>query len=437
MIKTLKAIDPRLCLMMFLHYCVWGVWMPIIPMYLKAAPAEGGLGFSETEFARIAGVAASVGTLLSPFIAGQIADRFFSTERYLAATLILGGIINFVLANQTGVMPWLILSTLYAILYMPTLGLTNSLAMAHLSDTRRQFPLVRLFGTLGWIAVSWLFPMLWLQNQWHLTWMPPFLVGQRLPDATARIVDAMRFSGMLSIAYGCFAFFLPHTPPRRDAVEKIAFAKAFGMLRRKSMLVLVVASFLFSVAHKVYFVQTANYLKSIGIVEANIGAAMSVGQFSEILMFLLMGPMLYKLGFRVTLTLGAAAYVARFVFFGCTFLPVEVIVASQLLHGLCFACAWGATFIYIDRMAPTDIRHSMQSVFNLTTMGLGFISGAELAGRLGAYFTTADRAVNYQGVWFTTAALALIPVLLLGLFFRDETEDHIDGHGGTEARRKA
>jgi nucleoside transporter len=417
----MKRVDPRLCLMMFLHYSVWGVWMPILPTYLAGAPEAGGLGFSERELGWIAGVAGSIGTLLSPFIAGQLADRYFSTERYLGVTLLIGGAINFVLATRTSVTGWLVLSTIYAVLYMPTLGLTNSLAMAHLSDPKRQFSLVRVWGTIAWITVLWVFPMAWLQSDLRLTWMPPFLVGDRLPDATGRIVDALRVSGAISILYGFYAFFLPHTPPKRDAVEPIAFAKAFAQLRRRSMAVLVAASFVFAAVHKLYFVQTSKFLKSIGVAEANIGAAMSVGQFSEILVMLVFGRLLARCGFRVVLTIGAAAYVARFACFGLTGMPLEFTVASQVLHGVCFACAWVTTYVYIDRIAPPDVRHSIQAVFNMTTMGLGFITGGWLSGEIGTLFTGPDKVVNYQGIWFTAAALALIPTLLLGLAFRDET----------------
>ncbi len=168
----------RLCLMMFLQYAVWGIWMPILPRYLK-----GELGFEGGEVAWIAAVAAAIGAVAAPFLGGQLADRYFATQKYLSAVLIAGGIINFLLADQTTFAAWLMLSIIYAVLYMPTLGLTNSLAMSHLEDPKRQFPLVRVWGTIGWIAAGWLFSMLWLKTNVRFDSLPPFFAGDDPPDA--------------------------------------------------------------------------------------------------------------------------------------------------------------------------------------------------------------------------------------------------------------
>ncbi len=216
---------PRLCLMMFLQYAVWGIWMPILPRYLKEV-----LQFSGYEVGWIAATAAAIGAICAPFIGGQLADRYFATERYLSVTLILGGVINLLLAEQTTFDAWLGLSIVYAVLYMPTLGLTNSLAMSHLADPKRQFPLVRVWGTIGWIAAGWLFSMFWLKTGVRFHPLPPFFAGADPPDAANRVVDALRVSGYLSMLYGLYCLTLPKTPPQPDAAKRFALTEVCACL---------------------------------------------------------------------------------------------------------------------------------------------------------------------------------------------------------------
>ena len=152
----------RLSAMMFLQYSVWGVWLPILARYLQADTGEGGLDFSPGQVGWILGLAGSIGAVTAPFIAGQFADRYFSAQRFLAVLLVIGGLIKIYTAFQTTFSAWLWLSVAYSVAYMPTLALTNSLSFAHLDDPNREFPYVRVWGTIGWIAASWLFPLFWL-----------------------------------------------------------------------------------------------------------------------------------------------------------------------------------------------------------------------------------------------------------------------------------
>ncbi len=411
-----RRADPRLGGMMFLQYAVKGVWLPLASVFLSSAP----LDFSDKEIGYLIAVSGATGALLAPFIAGQIADRYFATQRFLGVLLMLGGIVKFVTAYQTGFMAWLVLSVGFSILYMPTISLTNSLAMAHLGDPKRQFPGVRVWGTIGWIAVAWVFPMIWLQTDLRFQWLPPFFKGEALPNEAARMLDAVKIAGVLSFAYGLYCWFaLPHTPPKRDAAAKIAFARAFGLVRHRSFALLLFTALLISIAHSVYFMQTGKFFLAIGLEGAYIMPAMSIGQFAEIFILGLLGAFLTRFGFRVTLTLGAFCFGLRYLIFGTSILALAV--PAQILHGFCFAYFVATGFIYVDRIAPPDVRNSAQTVFSLVLFGAGPLIAGWLNGFLSQAFTPEGGVLNYSAFWFAMSSFGLVAAVLIGLFFRDET----------------
>ncbi len=407
----------RLSLMMFLQYAVWGAWLPVAARYLSAPVTDGGLGFTGGQIGLILGLAGSIGAVASPFIAGQLADRYFATERFLAVLLVLGGIIKWVTATQTGYEAWLWLSIAYSVVYMPTLALSNSMAFANLTDRDRQFPMVRVWGTIGWIAVSWIFPMIYLQTGLSFSWMPPFLTGPEVADATARLADSLKFSAIISFGYAAFCLTLPHTPPKKDAAEPLAFAKAFGMFRERSFAILVLVSLPISVIHQIYFLQTGPFFSSLGVLDSQIGPAMTIGQFSEILVMAGLGWMLAKLGFRTVISIGALAYFVRYLIWSMTDLPVPLLIGSQFLHGICYACFFAASFIYVDRIAPADIRHSAQTVFGILILGGGPVLGGMLSGYLQALYTVGD-AVDYGALWRVVALIGLAAAVLFAALFR-------------------
>jgi len=409
----------RLSLMMFLQYAVWGAWLPLAARYLSASPAEGGLGFSGAQIGMILGLAGSIGAVASPFIAGQLADRYFSAERFLALLLAVGGVVKWVTASQTGYGAWLWLSIAYSVVYMPTLALSNSVAFANLGDPEKGFPRVRVWGTIGWIAVSWIFPMIYLQSDLQLGAMPPFLTGPELPNVTARLADSLRFSALISWGYAIYCLALPHTPPRRNAVEPLAFAKAFGLLRERSFAVLVAVSLPISVIHQVYFLQTAPFFSNLGLLDSQIGPAMTIGQFSEIFIMAALGAVLARTGFRTVISIGAAAYFVRYMIWSVPTLPVPILVGSQVLHGVCYACFFAAAYIYTDRVAPPDVRHSAQTVFGILILGGGPVLGGALSGWLQARYTMADGGVDFGSLWRVVALIGLVSAAAFVTLFRE------------------
>ena len=415
--------NSRLGAMMFLQYALWGAWLPVTARYLSATISEGGLGFTGSEIGMILGLAGSIGAIAAPFIAGQIADRYFSTERVLAILVTAGGAVKWITAYQTEYGAWLILSILYSVLYMPTLALSNSITFSHIDDQENNFPKIRVWGTIGWIVASWVFPMIWLQQNLHFQCMPPFIVGSEVANVTSRLADALKFSGLISLSYGAFCFLLPHTPPKRNAVEKLAFKKAFELFKETSFTILVVASLAVSVIHQIYFLQTGPFLSHIGILDSQIGPAMTIGQFAEIITMAYLGIFLKRLGFHKVISIGIAAYCVRYAIFGTEFFPVWVIVISQAFHGFCYAFFFAAAYIYVDKIADEDVRHSAQTVFGIIILGGGPVIGGWLSGYLQNVYTV-NGIFDYSAFWYILSMIGLATTLFFYFLFQNQLKSN-------------
>ena len=411
---------------MFLQYALWGAWLPVTARYLSASISDGGLGFSGSQIGMILGLGGSIGAIAAPFIAGQIADRYFSTERVLAFLVSTGGIVKWYTATQTDYQSWLVLSIIYSVLYMPTLALSNSITFAHINDQENDFPKIRVWGTIGWIAASWVFPMIWLQTDLQFQSMPPFIVGVEVPDVTSRLADALKFSGLISLCYGAFCFLLPNTPPKKDAVEKLAFKKAFELFQYSSFTILVLASLAVSIIHQIYFLQTGPFLSSIGIPDSQIGPAMTIGQFAEIITMAYLGYFLKRIGFKKVITIGIGAYCLRYAIFGTELFPVWVMVLSQAFHGFCYAFFFAAAYIYVDKIAEDDVRHSAQTVFGIIILGGGPVIGGWLSGYLQNAYTVVSGpdllVFDYSMFWYTLSAIGLVTTAAFYLLFYEQTE---------------
>ena len=415
--------NSRLGVMMFLQYALWGAWLPVTARYLSATISEGGLGFTGSEIGMILGLAGSIGAIAAPFIAGQIADRYFSTERVLAILVTAGGAVKWITAYQTEYGAWLILSILYSVLYMPTLALSNSITFSHIDDQENNFPKIRVWGTIGWIVASWVFPMIWLQQNLHFQWMPPFIVGSEVANVTSRLADALKFSGLISLSYGAFCFLLPHTPPKRNAVEKLAFKKAFELFKEASFTILVVASLAVSIIHQIYFLQTGPFLSHIGILDSQIGPAMTIGQFAEIITMAYLGFFLKRLGFHKVISIGIAAYCVRYAIFGTESLPVWIMVMSQAFHGFCYAFFFAAAFIYVDKIADEDVRHSAQTVFGIIILGGGPVIGGWLSGYLQNVYTV-NGIFDYSAFWYILSMIGLATALFFYFLFQNQLKSN-------------
>lgn len=421
-------VKSRLGMMMFLQYAVWGVWLTILPGYLQGTVEDGGLGFSARDVGIILGIAASVGALTAPFISGQIADRYFSAEKFLAFLLFAGGIVIYIMSSQTTFAMWLGLSILYSVLYMPTLTLTNSLAFSHLDDPDQEFSRVRVWGTFGWIAAGWLFSWVFLMTDLEFTKLPPFLTGPDHPEGKAQIAIALKVSGILSIIYSGFCFFLPHTPAKKE-VESIAWQESLAFMKKPSVMWLFVAAILISTIHNVYFMQAFTFLTDgVGMKVSSAGPAMTIGQVAEVFVMAILGMVILKLGIRGTLVLGGCSYILRFAIWAVIGMSdtvgdagVVIAVLSQSLHGISFACFYVCAFIYIDRVAPEDIRHSAQAMFGISLVGIGPMLSGPVLGILSNQFGDGEIITNFTGMWATLSCIALVATGIVLVLFRDES----------------
>ena len=368
----------RLSVMMFLQYAIWGAWLPILFPYLM-----GKLGFSLDDVSAIF-AAGAAGAIVGPFIAGQVADRFFATEKFLGISHLLGAVLVWFLSDISDFTTFLVVSAVYGVIYSPTLALTNSISFHHLPDRDRDFGRVRLWGTIGWIAAGITVGQ-WLAAKHS----PAGLTGAPLEAAwNAGRADAFKLSSILGALLGLYCFTLPHTPPRKDAVERSAVGSALRYAFRRPLNVLFLLAVPMSCVHQFYFVHTSAFLSrfqsgAAGEFAASIndvlgvggGGLMTIGQMSEILVLALVTVLAKKMSRKSLLGLGLAAYAARMALFAYTD-SVASVLLGVALHGFCFGCFIFVAFMVVDEETAPDVRASAQNLFNLVIVGIGIIVGS-------------------------------------------------------------
>jgi nucleoside transporter len=394
----------RLGAMMFLQYAIWGAWAPVLSEYLTSS-----LGFSGTQVGIIYALL-PLATIIAPFIGGQIADRYFSSEKFIAILQLLGGALLIYISRITdyNTMMWLLL--IYCMLYAPTLALTNSVAFINLSRSEKEFGQIRVWGTVGWIVAG-----LALSGWRYLGDSSPALLVQG---------DTLLLAGIFSLIMGLQAFSLPHTPPQKEGAKPWAFLEALKMMKDKNVLIFIIISFVVATELMFYYVLTAPFLGSdkIGLSSAGIPLAMVIAQVAEIFVMALLLPYLIsRIGIRKILVLGVLAWPARYIIFAIG-RPSWLVIASLALHGFCFVFFFVAAFIYMDLVAPRDIRHSAQSLITLVTYGFGNFVGSLFAGWVKDHFTVAD-ATNWTGVFLVPVVLTVLCALAFLLFFKDPRAD--------------
>ncbi len=351
----------RLGAMMFIQFFIWGAWYVGAPLYLVK------IGFTGSDL----GWTYAVGPLacmLSPFFVGMVADRFFATERILCTLHVLGGGCMFLAASlmdpSAPASPTMInlVFLAHTLCYFPTLALTNSLALHHVTDSQKEFPLIRVFGTIGWIVAG--FALAWVG------W------GDRL--------EMFQLTGAAGILMGAYCLTLPHTPPpskgKVTSWRELAGADAFELFRKPSFTIFILSTFLICIPLAFYFQLAAKAVQLAGI--EDVTQAMSYGQISEIFFMLLMPLFFRRLGVKWMLAVGMLAWVVRYGLFalGTPDSVIWMMYGGIILHGICYDFLFVTGQIYTDMAARKEIRAQAQGLLVLFTLGLGMLIGARVAG---------------------------------------------------------
>lgn len=396
------SLYSRLSLMLFLEYAIWGAWAPVLAAYLL-----GGLKFSGKQTAWIYATL-WIACIISPFIGGQIADRWMPAQWFLAAVSIVGGVLLLVAAKRRDFLSLLVLMMLYSLLYAPTLNVTNAIMFEH---ARNVWPSlspeaagdlagrIRVWGTLGWIAAG-----------------IGLTIWRHARKATVESPDSLILAGVCSIGMGLLALFLPNTPPKGG--DPWAFLKAFELLSDPSFLVFLIISFVVTTELQFYYVPTAAFLEDIGVKGRNVPAVMTIAQIAEMVgMFFLLGLSLTYLGMVWTLAIGVIAWPLRYVIFAMM-KPKWLVVSSLAFHGIGYTFFFFAGQRYVDMVAPEDIRASAQALIFVATLGFGNFIGTQFTGLIMDAFKKPEGGFRWRPIFLIPCALTILCAVAFLLFFK-------------------
>ena len=391
----------KLSTLMFLQYFVWGAWSVTMGTWLGAT-----LHFSGQEIGLAFGTTA-VAAMVSPFFVGMIADRFFATEKLLAALHLVGAAILFWASTQTAFGSFYAVLLLYALCYMPTLALSNAISFRQMQDPSREFPPIRVLGTIGWIVAG-------------------LFIGTLGLEATAL---PMQIAAAGSLVLGLFCLALPHTPPAKVAARVTARdvlgLDALRLLGDRSFAIFVIGSFLICIPLQFYYTFTNPFLNEIGV--TNAAGKMTLGQMSEIGFMLVMPLFFRRLGVKYMLLVGMAAWTTRYLLFaaGNTGSLVWMLYAGILLHGVCYDFFFVTGQIYVDQRAPGDLRAAAQGLIAFVTLGVGMFIGSLVSGRVvDAFLLSAEPPSHaWDQIWIVPAAGAAGVLVLFALFFRPRSAE--------------
>ncbi len=405
----------RLGIMMFLQFFVWGAWYTSIAVYMTA---EGMGDLTHWPF-----TVNPIAAIAAPFFLGLVADRYFSTEKVLGVLHLLGGMVLLTVPQFSGTpVLFVLLLLLYNLCYMPTLGLANSIAFHNIVDQEKHFPLIRVFGTIGWIVAGLVVSLVLRQ----------FVTGGALPEQTPM---PLYMAALMSIVLGLYSFSLPHTPPpaagERVSLRSIVGLDALKALGSTPFYVFLGASLLISIPLAAYYNFTQLFLEATGF--QNIASTQTLGQMSEVIFMLLMPLFFVRLGVKWMLVAGMGAWVLRYALFALA-APGEIfwmIILGILLHGICYDFFFVTGQIYVDKKSTPAIRGQAQGMLVLVTYGLGMLIGAQAAGNLfNAFLGGADTLTlgQWRQFWFIPAAFAAVIMVGFALLFNDRVD-----RGGTTA----
>lgn len=395
-----KSIQLKLSIMMFLEFFIWGAWFVTMSTYLSKNLMANGIQIGwayETQ---------SWGAIVAPFIIGLIADRFFAAQRILGVLHILGGILLYFASTSTSFDRFFPLILIYMVLYMPTLALVNSVAFRQMKDTAREFAVIRVLGTIGWIVAG-------------------LIIGFIGWEKAGTLQFTFQLAAGTSIFLGVFSFMLPNTPPtntgRVVSLADILGFEALSLLRDKRYLVFFVSSIMICIPLAFYYQNTNLFLNELGM--DAVAAKMTLGQVSEIVFMLLIPVFLYKYGIKKTLSVGMAAWVLRYILFalGDNEGLVWMLVLGIVLHGICYDFFFVSGQIYTDKKAGNHIKSAAQGLITLATYGVGMLIGFRLAGYITNNYESPTGHL-WENIWLIPAAIAFVVLMIFVFSFEDESK---------------
>ncbi|MCY9544101.1 MFS transporter [Paenibacillus alvei] len=411
-----RLVIPRLSVMMFMQFFVWGAWY-----------ATAGLALSKYGLSSIIGTAYSVGaiaSIIAPFFLGMIVDRFFASEQVMGLLHCVGGLLLWVVGKQVEAgsgttLLWILF--LYMLCYMPTLALSNNVAFHHIADAAKTFPMIRVFGTIGWIVAG-------------------ILIGQ-LGYSDSSVI--FYISAIASVLQGVFSFTLPHTPaPAKGkplSARDLLCLDALYMLKDRSYCIFIVCSMLICIPLAAYYSFASPFLEAAGF--ANVGIVMTIGQMSEIAFMLLIPFFFLRFGIKVMLLVGMLAWTLRYALFafGAPDQLAPLMIIGIALHGICYDFFFVTGFIYAEQQAGDKVKGQAQSLLLLFTQGIGIYFGSLIAGSLFNQTVTTNGAAaleQWKGFWLYPAGAALVVALLFLLLFKSkEAAPAAHQQGATLERR--
>lgn len=395
----------QLSVMMFLEFFIWGGWFVTLGTFLgnnlSATGEESGQVFSTQSW----------GAIIAPFIIGLIADRFINAERILGVLHILGALLMYQMYSAENISTFYPYVLAYMICYMPTLALVNSVSFNQMKNPEKEFSVIRVFGTLGWIAAGLLISYLF---HWDSE--------QGTKDGLLK--NTFLLSGGASLLLGLFSFTLPKTPPKakgtKVSVSDILGLDALKLLKDKNFLIFFVSSILICIPLAFYYQNTNSFLSNIGV--SNPTGKMTIGQASEVLFLLLLPVFFNRFGFKKTILVGMLAWALRYVLFayGDAGSLAFMLLTGIALHGICYDFFFVSGQIYTDSKAGEQHKSAAQGLITLATYGLGMLIGFAVAGKITDAYKLADGSFNYQMIWMIPAGIAFAVFLIFALLFKDE-----------------
>ena len=394
----------QLSLMMFLQFFIWGGWFVTLGTFLgnnlNATGAETGMAFSTQSW----------GAIIAPFFIGLIADRYFNAEKILGVLHLIGAALMYFMSQATSFETFYPLVFACMVAYMPTLALVNSVSFFQMKDPAKEFSVIRVFGTIGWIIAGLLIS--------YFQWDSTESISQGALSNTFTMV------AIASLALAIISFTLPKTPPTQSegaiSVSDILGLDALKLLKDRNFLMFFITSILICIPLAFYYQQANPFLVELGM--ENPTGKMTLGQISEVLFMLLLPFFFKKFGFKKTLLVGMLAWAIRYALFayGNAGELTFMLIIGIALHGICYDFFFVSGQIYTDFKAGEKVKSAAQGLITLATYGVGMLVGFWVAGKISDQYILADESHNWEVIWLIPAAFALGVMVLFMVIFKDE-----------------